>query len=139
MLLDGVDIRCLDLAWLRKQVIADSCQLTKQALKLLSSLCGVQPAGVRTCSHSHRQPLACVVLANTVSLPRLCWLGCCNPNPLPRVLQMGLVSQDCLLFQGTLEDNIRYGTEHATSQQVVEAAKAAHAHDFISAMPHVSH
>lgn len=51
---------------------------------------------------------------------------------------MGLVSQDCLLFQGTLEDNIRYGTQHATSQQVVEAAKAAYAHDFISAMPHVS-
>lgn len=53
-------------------------------------------------------------------------------------LQMGLVSQDCLLFHGSVEDNIRYGTEHATSAQVEEAAKAAYAHDFIMAMPHVS-
>jgi ABC-type multidrug transport system fused ATPase/permease subunit len=53
-------------------------------------------------------------------------------------LQMGLVSQDCLLFHGTIEDNIRYGTEHATSVQVEEAARAAYAHDFIMAMPHVS-
>lgn len=51
---------------------------------------------------------------------------------------MGLVSQDCLLFHGSIEDNIRYGTEHATSAQVVEAAKAAYADDFITAMPHVS-
>ena len=53
-------------------------------------------------------------------------------------VQMGLVSQECLLFQGTIEDNIRYGTAHATSQAVVEAAKAAYAHEFILAMPHVS-
>jgi ABC-type multidrug transport system fused ATPase/permease subunit len=52
---------------------------------------------------------------------------------------MGLVSQECLLFQGTIEDNIRYGTDHATSAQVVEAAQAAYAHEFIMAMPHVSH
>ncbi len=50
---------------------------------------------------------------------------------------MGLVSQDCLLFQGTIEDNIRYGTEQATSEQVVQAAKAAYAHEFILAMPQV--
>jgi ABC-type multidrug transport system fused ATPase/permease subunit len=51
--------------------------------------------------------------------------------------QMGLVSQDCLLFQGTLEDNIRYGCEGASLRDVVAAAKAAHAHDFITAMPQV--
>jgi hypothetical protein len=51
---------------------------------------------------------------------------------------MGLVSQDCLLFHGTIEDNIRYGTEQATSEQVVEAAKSAYAHEFILAMPYVS-
>lgn len=50
---------------------------------------------------------------------------------------MGLVSQECLLFQGTIEDNIRYGTETATSEQVVQAAKAAYAHEFILAMPQV--
>lgn len=60
-----------------------------------------------------------------------CHVLCC-------AVQMGLVSQECLLFQGTIEDNIRYGTAHATSQQVVEAAKAAYAHEFIMAMPHVS-
>jgi ABC-type multidrug transport system fused ATPase/permease subunit len=49
------------------------------------------------------------------------------------VTQMGLVSQDCLLFEGSIEDNIRYGTQEASRGQVVEAAKAAYAHDFIMA------
>lgn len=63
-----------------------------------------------------------------------------NPSPGPAVwhpFQMGLVSQECLLFQGTVEDNIRYGCEGATSEQVVAAARAAYAHEFIKAMPQV--
>ena len=50
---------------------------------------------------------------------------------------MGLVSQECLLFQGTIEDNIRYGTESASLEEVVEAARAAYAHEFIMATPKV--
>ena len=45
--------------------------------------------------------------------------------------QIGVVTQDPFLFSGTIEDNIRYGRPEASRQEVVEAAKKAHAHDFI--------
>ena len=45
--------------------------------------------------------------------------------------QIGLVTQDPLLFDDTVFNNIRYGTPNATRQQVVEAAKKAYAHQFI--------
>jgi ABC-type multidrug transport system fused ATPase/permease subunit len=63
--------------------------------------------------------------------------GCQLRHVLVCLLQMGLVSQDCLLFQGSIQDNIRYGTQQASHEQVVEAAKAAYAHDFIMALPQV--
>ena len=43
----------------------------------------------------------------------------------------GMVLQDTWLFNGTIRDNIAYGVENATFEQVVEAAKAAHADHFI--------
>jgi ATP-binding cassette subfamily B (MDR/TAP) protein 1 len=46
--------------------------------------------------------------------------------------QMGLVSQEPVLFQGTVADNIRYGKEGATQEEVEEAAKKANAHGFIT-------
>lgn len=46
------------------------------------------------------------------------------------------VSQDVFLFNGTIEENIKYGAPNATHEQVVAAAKAANAHDFIMAFPH---
>ena len=46
------------------------------------------------------------------------------------------VSQDVFLFNGTIEDNIKYGAPDATTEQVIAAAKAANAHDFIMAFPH---
>ena len=46
------------------------------------------------------------------------------------------VSQDVFLFNGTIEDNIKYGAPNATSEQVIAAARAANAHDFIMAFPH---
>jgi ATP-binding cassette, subfamily B (MDR/TAP), member 1 len=46
--------------------------------------------------------------------------------------QMGLVSQEPVLFQGTVADNIRYGKEGATQEEVEEAAKQANAHGFIT-------
>ncbi len=48
---------------------------------------------------------------------------------------LGIVLQDTHLFTGTIEDNIRYGNLNATHEQVVEAAKIANAHSFISNLP----
>jgi len=48
---------------------------------------------------------------------------------------MALVSQEVAIFSDTLRENIAYGTPGATDEQVVEAAKLAAAHDFISELP----
>jgi ABC-type multidrug transport system fused ATPase/permease subunit len=45
--------------------------------------------------------------------------------------QISMVSQDPILFSGTIADNIRYGRLDATMDEIVEAARAANAHDFI--------
>ena len=45
--------------------------------------------------------------------------------------KMAYVPQDAYLFDGTIEENIRYGKPDATRPEVVAAAQAAHAHDFI--------
>ncbi|CAO2044860.1 unnamed protein product [Urochloa humidicola] len=49
--------------------------------------------------------------------------------------QMGLVSQEPALFATSIRDNILLGMEDATAEEVVAAAKAANAHDFISQLP----
>jgi ATP-binding cassette subfamily B protein len=46
-----------------------------------------------------------------------------------------LVSQTPALFYGTIEDNLRYGKADASQQEVEDAARAAHAHEFIQALP----
>lgn len=46
-----------------------------------------------------------------------------------------VVLQDTCLFTGTIMDNIRYSQENATDEQVIKAAKIAHAHDFIDKLP----
>jgi ATP-binding cassette subfamily B protein len=48
---------------------------------------------------------------------------------------VGFVSQDVFLFHGTVRENIAYGTFGASLDQIVEAAKIAEAHDFITALP----
>jgi len=48
---------------------------------------------------------------------------------------IGIVAQETILFSGTIRDNIRYGRPDATDEQVIAAAKAAQAHDFILVMP----
>ena len=48
---------------------------------------------------------------------------------------VGMVSQDIFLFMGTIADNIRYSKPDATFEEVIAAAKAAHAHDFIMRLP----
>jgi len=47
----------------------------------------------------------------------------------------GMVLQDTWLFSGTIKDNIAYGRENATDEDVINAAKAAHVHHFITALP----
>lgn len=47
----------------------------------------------------------------------------------------GMVLQDTWLFQGTIMENIRYGRLDATDEEVIEAAKAAHADHFIKTLP----
>ena len=48
--------------------------------------------------------------------------------------QMGIMLQDSFIFSGTIMDNIRYGRLDATDDEVIEAARAVHAHDFIEEM-----
>ncbi|MFT3894414.1 MAG: ABC transporter ATP-binding protein [Anaerolineales bacterium] len=49
--------------------------------------------------------------------------------------QIGIVPQETILFGGTIRENILYGRLDATEEEMIEAAKAANAHDFIMAFP----
>jgi len=49
--------------------------------------------------------------------------------------QVGTVLQETVLFSGTIGDNIRYGRPDASDEEVVTAARAAQAHDFITSFP----
>ncbi len=49
--------------------------------------------------------------------------------------QMGVALQEAVLFSGTVRDNIRYGRPEATEGEVIAAARAAQAHDFIVRLP----
>lgn len=45
--------------------------------------------------------------------------------------QLGIMTQDNFLFSGTIRENIRYGRLNATDEEIINAAKAVHAHEFI--------
>ncbi len=49
---------------------------------------------------------------------------------------IGVVQQDVYLFSGTIRENIRYGLRNATDEMIVDAAKKAGAHEFISELEH---
>ena len=49
--------------------------------------------------------------------------------------QMALVTQETVLFNETVRNNIAYGNASIPLERVIEAARAAHAHEFIEAMP----
>ena len=49
--------------------------------------------------------------------------------------QIGLVTQELILFNDTVRNNIAYGLEDISEQKIIDAAKAAEAHDFIMALP----
>ena len=50
---------------------------------------------------------------------------------------IGIVSQEPVLFTGSIEENIRMGKRDATDEEVQQAAKMANAHDFIMTLPEV--
>ena len=50
-------------------------------------------------------------------------------------LSLGMVLQDTNLFTGTIKENIKYGRDSATDEEVINAAKLANAHDFIKRLP----
>lgn len=50
--------------------------------------------------------------------------------------QIAYVGQDVFLFHGTIRENIAFGKDGATSDEIIAAAKAANAHDFIMSFPH---
>ena len=56
-------------------------------------------------------------------------------GPSPRLLQVGLVQQEPVLFAMSIEDNIMYGSKICTHARVEQAARLANAHDFIQALP----
>jgi ATP-binding cassette subfamily B protein len=56
-----------------------------------------------------------------------------NQEALRRTI--GIALQDVVLFSGTIRDNIRYGRPDASEEEVIAAARAAQAHDFISSFP----
>lgn len=49
--------------------------------------------------------------------------------------QVGIVLQESVLFTGTIADNIKFGKPKATDQEMIEAAKQANIHDFITSLP----
>ncbi|CAM4345620.1 ABC transporter ATP-binding protein [Paenibacillus tarimensis] len=49
--------------------------------------------------------------------------------------RIGMVLQQAVLFTGTIRDNIRFGRPEATEEEIIEAARAAQAHDFIMKLP----
>lgn len=53
--------------------------------------------------------------------------------------QIAMVTQETILFEGTIAENISYGSRHVTLEPIIEAAKRAYAHEFISALPEGYH
>jgi ABC-type multidrug transport system fused ATPase/permease subunit len=59
-----------------------------------------------------------------------------NEFPLSQLRkQMAFVPQDIILFGGSIKENIAYGKPDATDEEIIEAAKKANAHEFISRFP----
>ncbi|KAM3286624.1 hypothetical protein P3S67_025423 [Capsicum chacoense] len=73
------------------------------------------------------EPLAGEILLDGIAIDKLQlkWLRS----------QMGLVSQEPALFATTIKENLLFGKENASMEQVIEAAKASNAHHFISQLP----
>jgi len=71
-----------------------------------------------------------------VAAGRVTWNGM-DVRDVPQselLMQVGVVPQETVLFSGSVQDNIRYGRPTASEEEVVAAAKAAQAHDFIMSL-----
>mgnify|MGYP000876586151 FL=1 len=96
----------------------------------VTALVGASGAGKSTIAHlisRFYDPQSGMILIDGVPLPDL------NLKSLRS--RMGLVSQDIVLLNGTVRENIVYGAPGATEEQMIAAAQAAHAHEFILALP----
>ena len=51
--------------------------------------------------------------------------------------QLGVVNQEPILFGTTIKENIKFGKENASDEEIITAAKSANAHDFIMSLPQV--
>ena len=49
--------------------------------------------------------------------------------------QIGMVSQDVVLFDDSIRNNIAFGRENATDEDIIQAARLAYAHDFVERLP----
>ncbi len=72
-----------------------------------------------------------------VTSGRITWNGVDirNIKESDLLAEIGVVPQETILFSGTVRDNIRYGKPDASEEEVIAAAKAAQAHDFIMNLP----
>src|SRR5258706_10899668 len=72
-----------------------------------------------------------------VAAGRVTWNGADirNVKQSELLMQVGVVPQETVLFSGTVRDNVRYGRPEASEAEVIAAAKAAQAHDFITKLP----
>ena len=62
-------------------------------------------------------------------------INVCDLKQNSLLAQVGIVPQETILFSGTVRDNIRYGRPDASQEEVIAAAKAAQAHEFILNLP----
>ncbi|KAF7774403.1 ATP-binding cassette, subfamily B, bacterial [Pseudoalteromonas citrea] len=111
------------------QAAADSLSLTIEQGKVLA-LVGPSGAGKSTLFELLQRfydPQSGQILLDNVDIRDLC------VQDLRQ--QMAIVPQQPTLFSSNVMHNIRYGNEQASDEQVIEAAKKAHAHEFIMALP----
>ena len=71
------------------------------------------------------EPIQVLIGGNDVRNLNLTWLRS----------HIGVVSQEPVLFDATIAENIRFGKLDATHEEIVQAAKSANAHNFISDLP----
>lgn len=88
----------------------------------------------------------CVSVArdNLQGFPYFCWQVLLDGIDVSQLnvqwlrSHIGVVGQEPVLFDTTIRENIRYGNDSVTEEEMIKAAKEANAHDFISKLPEVS-
>jgi ATP-binding cassette, subfamily B, bacterial len=104
-----------------------SCQIRKGAFVAFVGPSGAGKSTIAHCLTRLYDPDQGRILMDGVDLRSI------NPHALRSLI--GVVSQDVMLFEGTIADNIRMGKLGATLEEVQAAAQAAEIHDFINQLP----